>query len=88
MQGSCYQKIYQDEKRLKKAKLNNNKWHQYVTYLDKDQMHNSAHAIARDRERLLITKIGLYLLLNRRKGRAGRTPKATTIGGVFIMVCK
>ena len=80
--------IDQDERRLKKAKLINKKLHQYVAYFDEDQMHNSAHATARDCERLLINKIGLYLLLNRRKGGAGRTPNDTTIGGVFIMVCK
>ena len=55
----------------------NKKLHQYVAYIDEDQMHNSAHATARDCERLLINKIGLYLLLNRRKGGAGRTPKDT-----------
>ena len=80
--------IDQDEKRLKEAKLINKKLYQYVAYIDEDQMHNSAHATARDCERLLINKIGLYLLLNRRKGGAGRTPEDTTIGGVFIMVCK
>ena len=80
--------IDQDEKRLKEAKLINKKLYQYVAYIDEDQMHNSAHATARDCERLLVNKTGLHLLLNMRKGGAGRIPKDTTIGGVFIMVCE
>jgi hypothetical protein len=63
---------------------------QHVPYVDADEMHNSAHATARDVERLLINKIGLasLRLLNSRKGGAGRIPKDTSIGAVFIMVCK
>ena len=60
------------------------------TDVDAGEMHDSAHKLttARDVERLLINKIGLARLLNSRKGGAGRIPKDTSIGAVFIMVCK
>ena len=80
--------IDQDVNRLIKAGLITTKVEQHVAYVDADEMHNSAHATARDVERLLINKIGLARLLNSRKGGAGRIPKDTSIGAVFIMVCK
>ena len=57
---------------------------QHVAYVDADDMHNSAHATARDVERLLINQIGVARLLNSRKGSAGRIPKDTSIRAVFI----
>ena len=60
---------------------------QYVAYVDCDGSHDSAHDTARDAERLLIRLIGLDNLLNSRHGGAGRVPKDTRIGGVFIIVC-
>jgi hypothetical protein len=60
---------------------------QYVTYVDCDDNHDSAHDTARDAERLLIRLIGLDNLLNSRHGGAGRVPNDTRIGGVFIIVC-
>ena len=80
--------IDQDKNRLIKAGLITTKVEQHVAYVEADEMHNSAHATARDVERLLINKIGLARLLNSRKGGAGRTPKDTSIGAVFIIVCK
>ena len=79
--------IDQDERRLIKNGLITKKVAQYVAYVDCDGSHDSAHATARDAERLLIRLIGLDNLLNSRHGGAGRVPNDTSIGAVFIMVC-
>jgi hypothetical protein len=79
--------IDQDERRLIKNGLITKKIAQYVAYVDCDGSHDSAHATARDAERLLIRLIGLDNLLNSRHGGAGRVPNDTSIGAVFIMVC-
>jgi hypothetical protein len=75
--------IDQDVRRLKDAGLITEVVAQYVAYVDCDDSHDSA----RDAERLLIRLIGLDNLLNSRHGGAGRVPKDTRIGGVFIIVC-
>jgi len=79
--------IDQDVQRLKDAGLITEKVAQYVTYVECDGSHTSAHDTARDAERLLIRLIGLDNLLNSRHGGAGRVPNDTRIGGVFIIVC-
>ena len=76
--------IDQDVRRLKDAGLITEKVAQYVTYVECDLYHMSAHDTARDAERLLIRLIGIDNLLNNRNGGAGRVPKDTRIGGVFI----
>jgi len=48
----------------------------------------SAHDVARDAERVLIRKIGLDRLLNKRNGGAGRPPRNKSVGGIFIIVIK
>ena len=73
--------------RLQAAGLITEKIAQYVAYVDCDGSHDSAHATARDAERLLIRLIGLDNLLNSRHGGAGRVPNDTSIGAVFIIVC-
>ena len=80
-------KIDQDVRRLKDAGLVTEKVAQYVTYVECDGYHMSAHDTARDAERLLIRLIGLDSLLNSRHGGAGRPPNDPRIGGVFIIVC-
>ena len=79
--------IDQGVRRLKAAGLITEKVAQYVTYVDCDKFHDSAHDTARDAERLLIRLIGLDNLLNSRHGGAGHVPYDTSIGGVFIIVC-
>ena len=79
--------INQDERRLIKNDLITKKVAQYVAYVDRDGSHDSAHATARDAERLLIKLIGLANLLNSRHGGARRVPNDTSIGAVSIMVC-
>ena len=79
--------IDQDVQRLKDAGLITEKVGQYVTYVECDACHTSAHDTARDAERFLIRLIGLNNLLNSRHGGAGRPPNDTRIGGVFIIVC-
>ena len=79
--------IDQDERRLIKHGLITQKVAQYVAYVDCDRSHDSTHATSRDAERLLIRLMGLANLLNSRHGGAGRVPKDTSIGAVFIMVC-
>ena len=69
--------IDQDVRRLKDAGLMTEVVAQYVAYVDCDGSHDSAHDTVRDAERLL----------NSRHGGAGRVPKDTRIGGVFIIVC-
>ena len=51
--------IDQDERRLIKNGLITKKVAQYVAYVECDGSHDSAHATARDAERLLIRLIGL-----------------------------
>ena len=85
--SSGQSEIDQDVRRLKAAGLITEKVAQYVTYVECDGCHMSAHDTARDTERLLIRLIGLDNLLNNRNGGAGCVPKDTRIGGVFIIVC-
>ena len=56
-------------------------------HADCDGSHDSAHATARDAERLLIRLMRLDNLLNSSYRAAGRVPNDTSIGAVFIMVC-
>ena len=79
--------IDQDVRRLKDAGLITEKVAQYVTHVECDGSHMSAHDTARDAERLLIRLIGLDNLLNSRHGGGGRVPNDTRIGGVFISLC-
>ena len=60
----------------------------YVTYVECDGYHMSAHDTARDAERLLIRLIGLgNNLLNSRNGGAGRVPYDTDWWGFHHSLC-
>ena len=78
--------IDQDVRRLKDAGLITEKVAQYVTYVECDGSHMSAHDTARDAERFLIRLIGLNNLLNSRHGGAGRVPMIRRLVG-FSSYC-
>ena len=78
--------IDQDETRMIAAGLMDAKVEQYVTYVEIDEMHRSAHHAARDAERYCIREVGLDNLMNSRHGGAGRTPNDPSVGGVFLLV--
>ena len=85
--GQLQSEIDKDERRLIKNGLVTKKVAQHVAYVHCDRSHDSAHATARDAEKLLIGLVGLDSLLNSSHGGAGRVPFDTNIGAVFIMVC-
>ena len=53
---------------------------QYVTYIDKDDDHATAHDTARDGERYCLRKIGVPRLINAIAGGSGRNPTTSPLG--------
>ena len=87
MMGTTGQsEIDKDEERMIEAGLMDFKAAQYVACIELDESHSFEHDIARDAERHCIIEVGLENLMDGRKGGAGRVPKDTSVGGVFLLV--
>jgi hypothetical protein len=87
--GTSGQKeIDNDERRMIKLGLMDEKIGQKVTYVELDEFHSSEHNAARDAERYCIREIGLDNLMNSIHGGGGKVPDDESVGGVFMIIGK